>query len=183
MSDPEVAARVKLNLLPRTPAASHIETDRTGVISMGPLSRLDPAVIAYRVFSPALISVGAARALVGEAVAGSGADTVDSARLLTSELVTNAVVHAGTDVEVRVRRLANGVRVEVADHEAKPPVPTSVPALSLRGRGLDLVATVADDWGFECRDDGKVVWFELWAGRDAGDRWRRDGGAPFECPI
>jgi hypothetical protein len=127
---------------------------------MGPLSSLESAVIAQRVFSPVLMSVGEARALVVEAVAGSAVDMVDSARLLTSELVTNAVVHTGTDVEVTVRRLASGVRVEVADHESQPPVPTSVPALSVRGRGLDLVATMADGWGFKCWN-GKVVWFDL----------------------
>jgi anti-sigma regulatory factor (Ser/Thr protein kinase) len=86
--------------------------------------------------------------------------------LLASELVTNAVRHAGTGphgwVRVELRRAARRVRVEVA-HPGNgiqhKPVP---PALEANGGwGLVLVDRIADRWGITSSTDGTCVWFEL----------------------
>ena len=81
--------------------------------------------------------------------------------LLVSELVTNAVLHAGTDVELVVRRLRKGVRVEVLDRSTRPPVPRAYDDEAMTGRGLALVRELSRVWGVDERKDGKVVWFEV----------------------
>ena len=67
-------------------------------------------------------SVVAARRLVDSAVASWGIadDVAEAAALAVSEFVTNAVLHAGTVVSVRVRRLGDGVRLEVEDGSPEP---------------------------------------------------------------
>lgn len=94
---------------------------------------------------------------------------VVDAKLLTTEVVTNAIRHArGTQaVIVRVRR-NNYVRVEVVD---QGPMFDPQPQTSTRaggGRGLMLVDAVANAWGVEPDEAGKKVWFEL-AASGGGD--------------
>jgi anti-sigma regulatory factor (Ser/Thr protein kinase) len=84
---------------------------------------------------------------------------VDDVALLTSELVTNAVVHAGSAAGVTVTRRSHAVRVEVADHDTTRPRKRTPDDHG--GRGLHLVETVADRWGVDSRATGKVVWFEI----------------------
>ena len=117
-------------------------------------------------------SARTARQFVGEALTEWGlAHAAELAILLASELVTNAIRHAGTD-DILVRlEWAGGtapVRVEVHDHS--PDLPSQPAAgrrgaepdpLALSGRGLALVEVCADDWGVQVADDGKAVWFEL----------------------
>lgn len=81
--------------------------------------------------------------------------------LLTTELVTNAVLHAGSVMGVRITCRDRAVRVEVRD--SSPKVPTTQPygVDAQTGRGLALVAAQADEWGVEELADGKVVWFEV----------------------
>lgn len=89
---------------------------------------------------------------------------MDTALLLTTELVTNAVIHAGSAVRVTVRRGLGHLRVEVAD--------TGGGALHLRepggdattGRGLQLIEALATAWGTSAYETGKLVWFELQSG-------------------
>ena len=93
---------------------------------------------------------------------GAGA-LCDVAELLSSELVTNAVVHARTTVEVEAAYDdASVLRVEVYDRStdevtAKPPPPDSAEG----GRGLAIVARLAWHWGVEPLSSGKRVWFTL----------------------
>jgi anti-sigma regulatory factor (Ser/Thr protein kinase) len=100
----------------------------------------------------------------------------DDALLLTSELVTNAVLHAHTGVELSVVTGMDGIHVEVTD--ASPEVPRqrgAPPELdALEGRGLALVAALAGDWGVRLAPPGKVVWFDLPAPK--GKRVRRAAG-------
>jgi anti-sigma regulatory factor (Ser/Thr protein kinase) len=88
-------------------------------------------------------------------------DVGDAAQLVMSELVTNAVRHAGT--ELRVRVVANGetLRLEVADDSGEPPVSRMPGPLEPGGRGLPLVEALVDRWGMEQTASGKVVWAEL----------------------
>lgn len=81
--------------------------------------------------------------------------------LLTSELVSNAILHARTDVELRLVSVRDHVRVEVADGNSRLPSTALAPADATSGRGLLLVQALAGSWGVEGTLDGKVVWFEL----------------------
>ena len=85
----------------------------------------------------------------------------ETAILLTSEIVTNAVVHARTPAQVTILAAPIMIRVEVVD--ADPDLPAIKPpsAQRLNGRGLHLVEACASRWGVEQRADGKVVWFEI----------------------
>lgn len=82
--------------------------------------------------------------------------------LLTSELVTNVVLHARTPARLSVAVTpAQVLRIEVYDQAAdRPPRPT-LPGTSTQGRGLALVAALASRWGVERHDGGKTVWVEL----------------------
>jgi len=87
---------------------------------------------------------------------------LDDVQLLVSELVTNAVVHAGSEVEVAVRLLTDAVRIEVVDRAPGAPLRPAAPAEGDEsGRGLLLVETIASAWGVESIAGGKSVWFEV----------------------
>ena len=104
-----------------------------------------------------------ARVLLSEAMTtwGSTADH-DTARLLASELVTNALEYAGAPVAIRAYPIGGGLRVEVADQSAwSYPLPRAHHEPDERGRGLELVDAMSARWGWRPRGEGKVVWFEL----------------------
>jgi anti-sigma regulatory factor (Ser/Thr protein kinase) len=88
---------------------------------------------------------------------------VDAASLLVSELVTNAVVHAGSAVDVVVGHegIHATLRVEVHDSSERAPRMGGFDLDALSGRGLALVEAMSDRWGVEKDDAGKRVWFEL----------------------
>jgi anti-sigma regulatory factor (Ser/Thr protein kinase) len=79
--------------------------------------------------------------------------------LLTSELVANAVLHARPPIDLRLRRTAVTVIVEVVDSAPFLPRKLRPTADDERGRGLQLVALLADRWGARPTTDGKAVWF------------------------
>ena len=88
----------------------------------------------------------------------------DAVLLVTSELVTNAVLHARTEGSIRVIPLGEHsrlVRIEVYDQNPRRPSTGPCPADATSGRGLALVSLLASDWGMENRPDGKVVWAEV----------------------
>lgn len=107
-----------------------------------------------------------ARAFVAKAL-GDLRSGLEDAVLLTSELVTNAVMHsasrcAGGTVTVQITESAGGVRVEVADAGSDlgtPVVRGDVYASD--GHGLFLVQTLSDQWGYLRDDGGTTVWFWL----------------------
>lgn len=88
-------------------------------------------------------------------------DSVESAQLAVSEIVTNALVHAGTAMRLRVLVGGRHVRVELSDGSPRLPRPRAVPALTSTGRGLQLVTELVDRWGAYPDNGGKVVWFEI----------------------
>ncbi|MEU3374235.1 SpoIIE family protein phosphatase [Streptomyces sp. NPDC006660] len=119
-------------------------------------------------FDPVGRSVATARAFVRDTLQGWGyADVVDDAVVLTSELVTNAVVHAGTKADVLCLRSEDGVRVEVADRYPEREVPLLGSPADIagpereNGRGLLLCAALASRWGVEYTPTRKNVWFQL----------------------
>ena len=114
-------------------------------------------------FPPDAEAASLARRFVADTLVGAAAESLsDIAVLLVSELVTNAVVHAGSDVEVAVRLLPDSVRIEVVDRAPADLLRPSTPAQdSESGRGLMLVETLASAWGVEPLETGKAVWFEV----------------------
>ena len=89
-------------------------------------------------------------------------ELTEDARLLISELVSNAVAHTASGrIDVGVQVDERSVRCEVVDDDAE-----HVPALRRwsggeRGHGLRLVHAIAHRWGHDAHPRGKVVWFEL----------------------
>ncbi|MEU5082561.1 MULTISPECIES: SpoIIE family protein phosphatase [Streptomyces] len=119
-------------------------------------------------FEPVGRSVATARSFVRDTLQGWGfADIVDDAVVLTSELVTNAVVHAGTHADVLCLRTEDGVRIEVSDRYPEREVPLQSAAVSMGspdregGRGLQLCAALATRWGVDYTPTHKNVWFQL----------------------
>ena len=90
---------------------------------------------------------------------GSGADVL---AVLTGELVNNAVLHAGTAYTVSVRpHREKAVRVEVQDRSDELPKVGQYQPDAISGRGLQIVAALADRWGVHPTPPGKTVWFEF----------------------
>jgi anti-sigma regulatory factor (Ser/Thr protein kinase) len=111
---------------------------------------------------PDPISARAARQLVEAALQRWGdEDTTEVAVLLTTELVTNAIVHARTDFALRVGTNDGRLRVEVSDSNLDHPRLIPIQDVEEHGRGLHLVDALSGSWGVDWRVDGKVVWFEL----------------------
>lgn len=107
-------------------------------------------------------NVRAARKFVEEALVENGLlDLVDLTSLLTSELVTNAILHAESRVELEVRTAPDRVRVEVADWGVGVPRVLPLDPTTTGGRGMALVSSLANEWGSYERDGSKIVWFEL----------------------
>ncbi|MFJ9692028.1 SpoIIE family protein phosphatase [Kitasatospora sp. NPDC101183] len=84
----------------------------------------------------------------------------DWAELLTSELITNALVHAGSPTQLRLF-CNRTLTVEVADRESEVPRMRRARTEDEGGRGIHLVNELAHRWGSRRTRDGKVVWFEL----------------------
>ncbi|MDQ3610888.1 MAG: SpoIIE family protein phosphatase [Actinomycetota bacterium] len=109
-------------------------------------------------------SPGTARRVVQDALMGGGLEVLlDDALLLVTELVTNSVVHAGTDVELHVDIGVGRARVEVVDHGAGAlPNVAGVPGTDREGgRGIFLLDALAQEWGTRHFAGGKSVWFTL----------------------
>ncbi len=86
--------------------------------------------------------------------------------VVLSELVGNAVRHARTEFSVSVTWEADRLRVEVGDSDTRPPALLGLDSASTSGRGLHIVAAIADDWGWQTATNaqgmsGKRVWAEL----------------------
>jgi anti-sigma regulatory factor (Ser/Thr protein kinase) len=113
-------------------------------------------------------SVAIARDAVARAVVDhrSSEQRIEDLRLLTSEIVTNALRHAGMDagdsLVVAVDISPNRVRVEVSDQGPgfDPDALEAPTAERVGGWGLHLVQQLADRWGVD-RNDPNSVWFEL----------------------
>lgn len=111
---------------------------------------------------PRVTSPASARSLVGEACRRWGLpELADRARVIVSELVSNAVVHAGTDLDVTVVLRETCLIIQLRDHDG--PLPDRAPATADAGggRGLFLVERLATGWGASTTPDGKTVWASL----------------------
>jgi anti-sigma regulatory factor (Ser/Thr protein kinase) len=109
---------------------------------------------------PCTANIATARRFVQSALQEWGYDYPGVVPLLTSEVVTNAVVHAGTPAHVEVSVEADHVRVAVHDLSPDEPVMEEPSSDAVGGRGMLLIRHLAADWGVESIEgDGKTVWF------------------------
>ena len=115
-------------------------------------------------------SVQEARRFVGDCLDGWGGDgRADVAVLLTSEVVTNAVLHGGphgpgAEVSLKVHLSPRRARVEVSDTGGGIPTTGDGNLDGLSGRGLLIVEAMASVWGVRANGVGrmgKTVWFEV----------------------
>ena len=107
-------------------------------------------------------SAASARRFVDETLRRWQCDELfDVVGLLTSELVTNAIIHAHSEIELSVRLTPDAVRIDVADHSARLPARRAAGEEDTSGRGLGLVEALATAWGVDELPSGKSVWFEL----------------------
>ncbi|MGF1428142.1 ATP-binding protein [Kitasatospora sp. LaBMicrA B282] len=108
-------------------------------------------------------AVRRARDRIVAVAAGGGVPLAPEAlgdlRLCASEVVTNALEHAGGECRVTVRWTGRQLLVEVADRSRRAPVVLSLGEDLPSGRGLALVEALAGSWGWEPTDQGKVVRF------------------------
>lgn len=84
---------------------------------------------------------------------------IEDAVLVTSELVTNAVIHAHSSPDVEVVIDDHVVSIAVNDAAHTMPLPRQATTDDLSGRGLGIVARLSEQWGYRpVHGDGKVVW-------------------------
>jgi len=146
-------------------------------------------LVASAAYQPEPTAAAAARRFVRDTLqtwvaTGAVADghgLVDDAVLLTSELVTNAVVHAGTRVDLTCRLADGAVEVVVRDGHPSRLVPEvagdeSGSAERTGGRGLLLPAALASAWGVAYGRSSKAVWFRLELARPGGGLANGAGG-------
>jgi anti-sigma regulatory factor (Ser/Thr protein kinase) len=92
-----------------------------------------------------------------------------SAAQIVSELATNCALHARSEYRVSVDATATAIRLEVADNSVAPPEQRRFSETATTGRGLQIVAALAQDWGVVTRTDGKTIWVELALDEDEPD--------------
>jgi anti-sigma regulatory factor (Ser/Thr protein kinase) len=105
-----------------------------------------------------------ARRAVREVVAAHVSSAqLHTAELLVSELVTNAIVHGAGRVRVAIDCAEQELSVTVSDDEPEPPRLEPERPMSLGGRGIRMVDSLAGAWGVnpQVNGHGKDVWFRL----------------------
>lgn len=129
----------------------------------GTLAAVEEAVAEARSrLHPELRSAGSARRFVDSTLSSwSVGGPRDVVKLLVSELVTNAVVHARSEAEVVVQLTTTSIRVEVRDRSPELPVVRTPDPYDTSGRGMSLVDTFATAWGVRPLPTGKGIWFEV----------------------
>jgi serine phosphatase RsbU (regulator of sigma subunit)/anti-sigma regulatory factor (Ser/Thr protein kinase) len=137
---------------------------------------------AHRTFAADERSVAKARTFAREMLEEWDAgDLADSVVLLVSELVTNAVVHAGTTARLELRLDTQSVRVEVEDLHPRRVLPMVVdqpPEEAEEGRGLLITFSLASAWGVDYTSASKRVWLRFDRPADQGStpRWSPEPG-------
>jgi anti-sigma regulatory factor (Ser/Thr protein kinase) len=128
--------------------------------------------------APTVDSVGVGRRLVGEALSEWGLDALSyTATLLTSEVLTNSVLHARTTIVLSVERSAPSA-VTISVHDGSSLVPRRRPHArdTATGRGLELLDRLSQGWQVDVDKDGKTLTFTVAAERDP---WAEFAGADW----
>ena len=88
-------------------------------------------------------------------------DTLETVALLVTELVTNAILHARTPLQLTLELRPGCVRIAVEDESNEQPAVRHYESDAVTGRGLALVEQLASSWGVDVTPSGKVVWCEV----------------------
>jgi anti-sigma regulatory factor (Ser/Thr protein kinase) len=141
----------------------HIEADRSRLRPLLSGGYASTTVRESMTLAPTALAARAARDMVARACLDWGRSSqISAGTLIVSELVTNALMHAGTDLEVSLIRCGPRIRVAVKDRCRRLPQPQEAAASATTGRGLVLVDALAESWGtLPTIEDGKVVWAVL----------------------
>jgi anti-sigma regulatory factor (Ser/Thr protein kinase) len=152
--DVPTPAGLVTDLLPDGP-----DDDVAVLVARVPAELPQSAVVVHE-FPADRAAVSAARELVAATLRDWSVPeaTADSINLLASELVTNAVLYARPPFWLRLRRTAGQVMLEVHDGATFLPRRQRPTLTDEHGRGLQLVALLADRWGSRPTATGKVVW-------------------------
>jgi PAS domain S-box-containing protein len=156
--DLEDAADAALHKLLPDPAG--YDDDITLLLALLP----EPPVACAATELPAKPSaVGTGRRFVSATLEkwGCSPDLVDTARLLASEVLTNAVRHGVGPINLRLRRSERELTIEITDRATGVPHPRPADQAEESGRGLRLVEALTVYWGTRPTEDGKSVWFTL----------------------
>jgi anti-sigma regulatory factor (Ser/Thr protein kinase) len=115
-------------------------------------------------------SAGMARRAVGLALTKWGCESIaDDVLLVTSELVTNAIVHTAQCFTLTLRLTPSALRVEVGDADKNRPTLRAAELAADGGRGMFLVASCSSAWSsYRTHDGGKVVYCEVARPSDVG---------------
>jgi anti-sigma regulatory factor (Ser/Thr protein kinase) len=118
---------------------------------------------------PVASSTRAARHFVDAALADWGLQALrDTVLLLTSEVVTNSILHARSAVRLEISHDARGVAVEVSDGSPRRPIQRRQSDDATTGRGVDLLDQLASEWTVHVGGAGKTLRFTVAA---SGDPW------------
>ncbi|MER7938559.1 MULTISPECIES: ATP-binding protein [unclassified Streptomyces] len=145
------------------PVAIGASSARTAGEETGSTERGDPARLRRRLGRSDLRAVPEARRELRELLRHWGEPgRSEIAELLTSELVTNALVHTDHEAVLTAVVGPSQLRVEVRDFVGRRPrVCAPDTGDGTHGRGMVLVDSLADAWGVQPHEVGKSVWFEL----------------------
>jgi anti-sigma regulatory factor (Ser/Thr protein kinase) len=108
-----------------------------------------------------LRSAKVARRVVADMLSELPEASREAAVLLVDELVSNALLHTSGGLRLRVTVVGKVVRVDVFDRNEREPVLRDVEKDAEHGRGLQIVDSLASDWGVEAVPGGKRVWFRI----------------------
>ncbi|MEO5878249.1 MAG: ATP-binding protein [Streptosporangiaceae bacterium] len=88
-------------------------------------------------------------------------DAEERVTAIVTELVANAVSHAGTPLGLRLLHVDSMIRIEVSDGDPTLPVRGDPAFLDENGRGMVIIESYSSDWGASATPEGKVVWAEI----------------------
>ena len=126
------------------------------------LSRQGPRAAVFRVSGDAAEIATARRFVANHGKAWGYQRVLDDALIVVSELVTNAIVHARSACDLRVKDADHILRIEVIDGGHGSPELQQPSEQAEHGRGLLLVSAICEAWGVDTLEDGrKMVWAEL----------------------
>ena len=157
-----------------------VDGDAGDDVTLLAVTAAGPRRSAARTFAGDRSAAGQARRFAAEVLTdwGLGDEAVETARLCVSELVTNAVIHAGSETTVTLRSDGTHLLLLVQDSGShkRVRVQGSEPE-RISGRGLSLVEALSSAWDVEQSTDGTLVWCELEVPPARTDRRGRVAGA------